>query len=222
MTSGRPPVPTLEPSRRPLTDAERRLLDAKIRDLESRLNRGPNALVPVAIGTGVLWILTLLASDTAWPIVTGFWIVVGTGLYLWVRRDLTKNLDALREMRHAYESARRRNEAEVYEVKASGFAEFEEFEDEGACYAFQLDDDRLVFVVGQQFYPEGRFPSHDFSLVYILDERDFPADEVIEKRGPRAEPTRTIPAATKLRLEIPEHLEVRHGRLDQLEEMLST
>jgi len=30
--------------------------------------------------------------------------------------------------------------------------EFEQEEDEGACYAFQLDSHHLVFLVGQDFY----------------------------------------------------------------------
>lgn len=210
----------LDSSKRSLTAAERRLLDAKIHDLQTRVSRGPKAALTSVVVVVILWILTLVASDASWPIVTAFWTVVGAGLYLWVRRDLLKGLDVLREMLHGYESARRREEAEVFEVRSSAFAELEEFEDEGACYAFQLDDDRIVFVAGQEFYPQARFPSHDFSLVHILDERDQPVEMLIEKRGPQAAPTRVIAAATKLRLEIPEHLEVIEGRLDQIESLL--
>lgn len=211
----------LESSKRPLAAAERRLLDAKIRDLQTRVSRGPKAALTSAVVVAILWILTLLASDVSWPIVTAFWLVVGAGLYLWVRRDLMKDLDVLREMSRRYESARRRDEVEVFDVRSSGYAELEEFEDEGACYAFQIDDVRLVFVAGQEFYPQARFPSHDFSLVRILDERSQPVEMVIEKRGPQAAPARVIPAATKLRLEIPEHLEVIEGRLEQIEDLLS-
>ena len=133
---------------------------------------------------------------------------------------MIKDLDVLRAMLRGFESARRRDAAEVFEVRSSAFAELEEIEDEGACYAFQIGDDRLVFVAGQEFYPQAKFPSHDFSLVHILDERGQPAEMVIEKRGPQAAPVRVIPPATKLRLEIPEHLEVIEGRLDQIESLL--
>lgn len=210
----------LESSTRSLTAAERRLLDAKIRDLQTRVSRGPKAALTSVAVVVILWILTLVASDVSWPIVTSFWIVLGIGLYLWVRRDLMKDLDNLRRMLRGYESARRRDQAEVFEVRSSAFAELKEFEDEGACFVFQIADDRLVFVVGQEFYPQARFPSHDFSLVHILDERSQPVEMVIEKRGPQAAPARVIPAATKLRLEIPEHLEVMEGRLDQIESLL--
>ena len=210
----------LESSNRSLTAAERRLLDAKIRDLQTRVSRGRKAAITSIAVVVILWILTLVASDVSWPIVTSFWIVVGIGLYLWVRRDLMKDLDVLRRILRGYESARRRDLAEVFEVRSSAFAELEEFEDEGACYVFQIDDDRLVFVVGQEFYPQARFPSHDFSLVHILDERSQPVEMVIEKRGPQAAPARVIPAANKLRVEIPEHLEVIEGRLEQIEDLL--
>lgn len=212
----------LESSQRSLTAAERRLLDAKIRDLQARVSRGPKAALTSIVVVAILWILTLVASDVPWPIVTSFWIVVGAGLYLWVRRDLLKDLDVLRDMLRGYESARRRDQAEVFEVRSSAFAELEEVEDEGACYVFQIDDDRLVSVAGQEFYPQARFPSHDFSLVHILDERDQPVEMVIEKRGSQAAPARIIPAATKLRLEIPAHLEVIEGALDQIEDLLGS
>lgn len=211
---------TLESSLRQLTVAEQRLLGLKIHDLESRLRRGPKSLVPGAVVIAILCIVTLALSDTPWPIVTVFWVAVGGGISIWVRHDLKKDLRSLSGMLRRYESARERNEAEVFDIKAKAFADFEETEDEGACYAFEIDGDRLAFVQGQQFYPEAKFPSHDFSLVHILDEDGLAVDVQIDKRGPKVAPARTIPAATKLGLEIPEHLEVLHGQLDDIEDLL--
>jgi hypothetical protein len=212
----------LECSIRPLTAAERRLLGAKTRDLESRLRRGPKILVPGAAVLVILWALTLIVSGSSWLIVTSFWIVVGAGILVWVRHDLKKDLGVFRNLLREYESARRRNEAQVFEVKARAFAEFEEVEDEGACYAFEIGGNRLVFVLGQEFYPQAKFPSHDFSLVYILNQRGEPVDMAIAKRGPRVPPARTIPAAAKFELVIPEHLEVFNGKLGQIEDLLSS
>lgn len=210
----------LESFRRPLTAAERRLLGRKVRDVEARLRRGPRVLVPGGVVLVILWALTLGLSGSPWQIVTAFWVVVGAGVLFWVRRDLWKDLGVFRDMAREYESARRRNEAEVFEIKAVAYAEFEEVEDEGACYAFEIAGNRLVFVTGQEFYRQARFPSHDFSLVYILNEREEPVDMAIEKRGPEAAPARTIPAAAKLELEIPEHLAMLNGNLDRIEELL--
>ena len=148
---------------------------------------------------------------------TVFWGAVGSGIILWARRDFRKDLGAIL---HRHKSARNRNEAEVFEIQSKSFVEFEEVEDESACYAFEIGGDRIVFVTDQEFYPGPRFPCHDFAVVHILNERGDPVDMVIEKRGPRAQAVRMIPAATKLELEIPEHLEVITGTLTQVEDLL--
>ena len=210
----------LESTRRPLAPAERRLLGARIRDLESHLARGPALLIPGVVVIAILWIATLFFSDAPWWIVSLFWLLVGGGILLWVRRDLKKDMAGLRIVLAEYESARRKNEAEEFRVEATAFAELEEVEDEGACYAFEIDGGRLVFVAGQQFYPQARFPSLDFSLVHLLNERGEPVDGVIAKRGPAASPDRVIPATVKPNLEIPEHLEVIDGTTHAIEEIL--
>lgn len=113
--------------------------------------------------------------------------------------------------------------AEVSRIEAVGYAEFEEVADEGACWAFDLGDGRVVFLVGQQFYPSARFPSLDFSVVYPLAEDGASADMWIEKRGDVVSPDRVIPAEVKWELFeewFPEPLDVVHGGLARLEESL--
>jgi hypothetical protein len=163
-----------------------------------------------------LWLWTIAASDAPWFVVSAFWLVVGGGITLSVRRGMLKDAWLADEMARRLESALRRNAADV-DVRAQSFAELEEVEDEGACYAFQLEGDRLVFIAGQEFYPGARFPSLDFSLVYLLDERGETVEMFIEKRGRKASPARTIAAAIKRAADVPSHLEVRNGRLDDLE-----
>ncbi|HXV59808.1 MAG TPA: hypothetical protein VEK15_03875 [Vicinamibacteria bacterium] len=212
---------TLRPSTRSLTESERRFLRAKIRDLKSRAGRGPHVVGLGALVIAILWALTLMASEAPWPSITLFWILVGGSILLWVRRDMRKDLTHLSDKALSFESALRRNEAEAFHIKAKSFVEFEEIEDEGACYAFDIDEGRIVFVVGQEFYPEAKFPSHDFSLVYLLEERGNSVDMVIEKRGPKASPERVVPGDFKRQVEIPEHLEMIIGSLGQIEEILS-
>ena len=212
---------TLTAFRRPLTESERRAIRAKIHASGSRHRQvSKRAPVAAAVIIGVLWLLTLLASDAPWHVVTGFWLAVGAGIALWVRRDLRKDAAISRQWTQGLESALRRGEADVCDIRARAFVELEEFEDEGACYAFALDESRVVFISGQEFYEAARFPSLDFSLVYVLDEAGRAADMLIEKRGPKAAPGRTIPFAVKHELEVPEHLEVRDIRLDELEDRL--
>ena len=135
---------------------------------------------------------------------------------------MRKDAGQLHAVAAGLSSALTRNEADVYDVRAIAFAEFEEVEDEGACYAFALDTRRLVFVMGQEFYPGAKFPSLDFSLVHILDEQGNTVDMLIEKRGARRAPARTIPTAVKQRMKLPEHLEVRAGTVNTVEESLES
>ena len=210
---------TATPVRRPLTEAEVRDLETGLREAERRQRAAPKA-ASVA-GTAIiaaLWALTLLASDAPAALVTAFWLVVGTGIVLWVRRDLTREVAGTAE---PLRSALRRREADAYRVEATAFAEFEEVEDEGAAYAFQVAPGRLLFVTGQEFYPTADFPALAFALVYPLTEGGAAADMWIASDGPRARPDRVVSGEAKLAsADFPEHLEVRAGTIDDIERAL--
>ena len=210
-----------ESVRRPLKPAETRFLQAKIKNLFGRGQRTSKVYLPiVAAITVVLWLLTVFIADAPLLVITVFWFLTGAVLALWVRRDAMKDATQLQSMVEGLQSALKRNAADVYDVRAKDFVEFEEIEDEGASYAFELEDGRVLFISGQEFYPGAKFPSRDFSLVYFLDENGQTVDMEIEKRGGRASPQRLIPAAIKERLEIPEHLETRPGGIAHLEDRL--
>ena len=146
-------VSVLDAARRPLTTTERRLIRSKIRSLTARSRRASRVALPISGGVVLLlWLWTVLATDASWLIVTLFWFVVGGAIALWVRRDMGVHAGHFGTMAHDLESALRRNAADVYDIHARSCAVLEETEDEGACYAFELDGDRLVFVTGQEFY----------------------------------------------------------------------
>jgi hypothetical protein len=150
--------------------------------------------------------------------VTAFWLVAGAAVTLWAYGEHRKQRAGVAQ---GLESALRRREAAVIDVRAEAFAELEEIEDEGACYAFQLPGERLLFLAGQELYESARFPSLDFSLVHVLDQAGRAVDVVIEKRGAKAAPERKIPAAVKATLDVPGHLELRTGRIGDLERLLA-
>lgn len=192
-------------------------MKAKVRALERQRSRSPQVIVALTTTVcGVLWLLTLLASEASWIVVTLFWMLAGGALTLWLLHDLRHDLGHVPAMAQGLRSALARDEAEVFDVRASAFAELEEFEDEGACYVFQLDDDHLLFLCGQEFYPSARFPSLDFSLVYPLDETGRVADMYLEKRGRAAQPTRILPPETREHLHLDDSLVLRAGRIDEL------
>jgi hypothetical protein len=175
-------------------------------------------LLPVVFG--VLWLLTILASDVSWHVVTAFWIVVGSGISLWVVVDQRRSARDLLALAERYESACRRSEADVIDVRSTDYISFEEYEDEGACYAFALERGGVLLLQGQQFYPSSRFPSLDFSIVSPLDEHGHPVDELLEKRGPKADPSRVVPATVKLALDLPTDIAFIDTRLEDVENRL--
>jgi hypothetical protein len=151
--------------------------------------------------------------------VIAIWFLICTSLALWsylsARRDLARRVNR-------FEEALRRNEAIEVRVQSTKMVEFEEEEDEGACYAFQLDGGRVLFVAGQSYYSSARFPNTDFSLVGLYDKDGGCLDELIEKRGRKLLPLRVIPAELKKKMFIPEHLHTVEGNLADVERLLTT
>ena len=204
---------------RPLEAAERRTLEAQVAGLERDRPRLRRAfLVSGLVVTVALWFLTILASDSDWRVITAFWAAVGGAIAVWAwrgqARDLSRRVDIVR-------SALRRNEVDVVRIQSQAVVEFEEVDDEGGCFAFQTEDDQIVFIIGQAFYPDERFPNSDFSVLTVLGRGGMIADLWVSKGGSKLEPLRRIDAAARRRLQLPECFEIRHGRLDELKRILA-
>ncbi len=206
---------------RPLSEAERAGLLREAEALERQGARARRAAVPTgAVVIGILWVATLLASDAPWPVITGFWVVVGSLLVWWVGRGLAAEGSAIGGAAAALRDALARGEAEEVRIRATELVELEEVEDEGACWGFQVGERRMVFVCGQEFYATSAFPSLDVTLVQPLSAQGVPVDVWIETHGPRATPDLTIPANRKWELEVPGHLDVVEAAVETLEEDL--
>ncbi|MGI9037736.1 MAG: hypothetical protein ACR2GQ_02635 [Gemmatimonadota bacterium] len=203
-------------TRRPLTDPERERLRFQLEDLRGRARRGRSASWGVVSGAVlILYLLTLLVSEAAPLWITLFWLAFGVGLFFWVRRDFRRDAGWMQVMAASVESALRRGEADAIDVDAVAYAEFEEYEDEGACWAFDLGDGRLLFVRGQEYYRDDDFPSLEFSIVAALDESGAVALEWVESHAPPSPPAVVVPAETKWEMaeRLPGNLEVVRGTL---------
>jgi hypothetical protein len=217
-------VATLEGSTRPLTEAEKRLLRWAVSHRERRLRKALRGTLSWgAIVLGVLWIFSIFATiiderGPSWYLSGLIWLVIALPMTLWsyagVRSDLAK---AVRR----FESAMRLNTASTVRIQSTEMVEFEEEEDKGVRYAFQLTNGRMVFLSGQEFYPSPQFPNSDFSLVDIRSEDGTTIVGHIERRGRRIEQSRTIPAKKASALKIPDHLQIITGNLSRIEQLLS-
>jgi hypothetical protein len=164
----------------------------------------------------VLWGLTLLATRKV-LVPTIFWVLIGTLICIWAWAEAVRpHRKRIAESEDAIKNAR----ADEAIISTDAVVEFHEIEDEGACYAFQIEKDKIVFVCGQDFYTGPKFPSTDFSIVSVYGRNGDFVQLLIEKRGEKLQPIRTISADVKAHLHIPEHLEIVAGKLDDLESIL--
>ena len=210
-----PPLPTVE---RPLTPAERARLEARLADVRERRR----ALLPkiglVSAGVcGALAVATLFASGAPTTIVILFWTAMALLFTFWIAGPEVRRE---RQREAVLAEALRTSRGRATRIASSRMVSFEEVEDEGACYAFAIDNDTVVFVAGQQFYETERFPNDDFELVDVLASTGAPLDELLMTHGRPLRPERVIPATIKSGLQIPPHLETVKATLDTLESQL--
>lgn len=204
---------------RPLTGAERAHLAARLENARAESSKALTKTGAASAAVcGVLMLLTLWLSDAPALVIVGFWTVMTLVFTAWIgmpwRRLMHGQIAIL-------EDAVRTNGAREVRVQSDRVVEFEEEEDEGACYAFEHDAGAsTIFIVGQEFYEDDDFPNSDFSMIELLGARGTPVDVLLTKRGRKLTPERVVPAAVKNQLELPEHLQIVPARLEDIESAL--
>jgi len=186
--------------------------------LRNESKRRPRRLlIGMFLLCGFFAMVTVLASDLSPRSIVSGWFVLAVliGSWVWIE-DVLKKRKLELSISRTLESGRVRETR----IAASSVVELEEEADEGACYAFQIAVDRIVFVSGQEFYASAKFPNADFALIDVLSPSGERVDFFIRKDGAKLEPTRIVSAQTRRGLRVPSHLEVVSGKLEQLERLL--
>jgi hypothetical protein len=205
---------------RPLNDKEKRALRMRLASLRADWARSRWRLLAVVLGLcAVMTTVTTMAGNVSWATAFTFWLAVSLliGVWMWV-----ENFVRRRKQLRQIESALRGGQVKDVRVQASAVAEFEEEEDEGACYAFEVGAETTLFISGQDFYPSRTFPNTDFSLIEIHDTEGELIEFYIEKHGHRLEVSKTISADSKKRLRVPDHMEHVEAPLSDLERVLAS
>jgi hypothetical protein len=210
---------------RELLPREKRLLSQKLSSFRARRHKSWITLFVFWFGLSALSSLAIFfgkgkggeipRSLKGWGVLGMFclWLVIGLWSMSSARKHLSKQIARLEE-------ALSRNRAAVTRIASEQMVEFEEIEDEGACYAFQVAENKITFVSGQEYYPSAKFPNSDFDIVDISASDGFPVEGGIEKRGKKLAPLRRIIAKAKETLTVPDDLSVIDGKLEDLEELL--
>ena len=218
-----PEMATMEKSVRQLNPPEQRLLCSALAWRKKRrkgLSRRIifNGLVLFAVFSSMTIAAVVLGKKgPPWYYALIFSAAIALLISLWSYVRIKPGLTAAVAL---FESALRRNEA-LTRIQSDAMVEFAEGEDEGACYAFQLDNRQIVFLSGQEFYHSARFPNTDFSLINIYGDSGVLAASFIEKNGRKLKATRTVPASQRSPMKIPRSLETVEGNLNQVEQILS-
>ena len=166
---------------------------------------------------GLLAIITIAFSHSAWWIILLFWSALVIVFTLWLGMPMHR---MMREHESTLSDALLASRARVWRVQSDRVVEFEEEEDEGACYAFDYRNQTSLFVVGQQFYEDDDFPNSDFSILDLLGTHGRTVDSVLVKAGRKLLPARVVPAEVKRLVQIPDHLTVVGAPLDHVEAAL--
>jgi hypothetical protein len=212
-------VEVMSPVIRPLSDKEKRAIQKQIVSIKNRARPLRRRVVMTGLAVfGSLSALTILLSETHWLVPIILFTIVG-GLICWsvLHQEERTNRERIRQL----ESVLNQGSVREFRIQASNVVEFEEEEDEGACFAFQYAPDQLVFISGQEFYESSKFPNNDFSLIHIEDLSGNLVEFFIEKRGQKLRPDRIVAAMVKSKLKIPEHLTCVSGNLNDLEKLLT-
>jgi hypothetical protein len=215
---GSPGPYVADATERTLTADERAQLSARLAVAEAGRR---SALAKTAISSllvcGVLAIFTIaLSSSPRWTILL-FWSALVIVFTVWHGVPVHR---MMREHESMLSDALLASRARVWRVQSERVVEFEEQEDEGACYAFDYRDQTSVFVVGQQFYEDDDFPNSDFSILDLLGTHGRTVDSVVVKTGRKLLPARVVPADVKRLVQIPDHLTVVGAPLDRVEAAL--
>ena len=208
-----------EATERPLTGAERAALTTRL-DLARRERRLVLAKTTISslVVCGFLGVLTYATSDAPLWVIVLFWSVLTGVLTLWIGLPWYRTM---RQQVEWLEDALRASRARVIRIRSPRVIEFEEEEDEGACYAFEHGPDASIFIVGQEFYEDDDFPNSDFALIDLLGTHGNAIDTLIDKAGTKLIPERVVPARVKRMIEIPEHLTVIQAPLEHIEDALT-
>lgn len=88
-------------------------------------------------------------------------------------------------------------------------------------YAFQFDDKHVAFVSARFGQRVRGFPTSDFSIVDIADEKGKIVAGYARNHGDPLIPIRTISEPEAVRLRIPDHMEIVTGNLTQIDTLLA-
>ena len=212
---------------RALNENEKRILNNDIKQIKNRIKRSNKiyfimSMVILAIGIP-LAISQVKRGDKILGYLAFGTLAVYLLIVLWVKiEEKIKSSRSIQNIKTAITN----NSVEVLYCQSNKMIKLEEFEDEGPHYLFQVEDNKILSLGGQEFYETESFPNTEFEIIRCYGNETFPIIFKKYNYGEKLKPIRTISGKEKLKLmksrkyPDPEKFEVIEGRLENIEELL--
>jgi hypothetical protein len=153
---------------RPLTSSEIRRINARIARIAKEIApfRLAKDVLQVLLMSSVAGVFYKLFTNTSWSVAliwtVGFGSIMSVIIGVSTWRKAKNYIQIL-------SAALKRNTANVVRISSQAYASFQEYEDLGVLYAFQIEPDKLFILRGQEYYETGSFPCLEFELVDVPD-----------------------------------------------------
>ncbi len=150
------------------------------------------------IGAAAFFTLLYKRSDSFLVFLTGT-VFIGTPFVLFrLIRSFVKNNMLQGKLHRILDDILEKDTAQVIHCKSKKMIEFEEIEDEGTQYLFQVEENKVFNIAGKEYRETNLFPSSDFELVSIIGkDDDSPVDFHIHCIGHKLSPIMVITADVK-------------------------
>ncbi|MCD4780369.1 MAG: hypothetical protein K8S27_07475 [Candidatus Omnitrophica bacterium] len=108
----------------------------------------------------------------------------------------------------------------VIQCQATQMMELDEKQGEGVLYGFQVEENKMFFLRGKDYYPNKKFPSIDFEIINSAPINQDPILIRIEAHGRRLYPETRINESVKKDYYQPKNFEILEANMDSIRETL--
>ena len=172
----------------------------------------------------VFFMLLYKKIDNFFLLLTGTFFIFSPFVIYRLIKTFIKNTLLQDKLHQIVDDILEKDTAKVIHCSSSKMIEFEEIEDEGAQYLFQVEENKIFHISGQEFYETSFFPSNDFELITIMGPgKNQILDFHIHCIGHKLSPIMTVPRDVKKEYvdKICELPEIIDGNIENLDSVMN-
>lgn len=172
---------------RPLSDKEVKLFNKDLKNIlksRSRQLRFLMGWILLCLIIGTCFYFKLKSTQEHYLLFGCAFIYILISVWVFVEQNIQLN-----KKQKSINFALSKNVTNYIRVTANSYIQLAEEEDEGVHYLFQFDNNRILSMGGQDFYPNSKFPNTDFEIVQCLGIRNETILLEVYNYGKKLKPT---------------------------------